>query len=371
MSFCRRTLKKPFKLFRNVRSSVPFSQLVNTPEEQAMKLTATLLIALSTACAATVQAVTIDLVTVGNPGNPGEQSRLASNGDTTFYGGVDHAFAIGKFEITAWQYCEFLNAVAGDDTYALYNTNMTGLTGCKIQRTGSAGSYSYSVASEHASWPVDDVTWGDAARFCNWLHNGQPTGPQSLLTTEDGAYYLNGANGQAALMSVTRRANAKWWLPTEDEWYKAAYHKNNGATADYFNYPTSSDTMPSNDLIDPDPGNTATYWDGDYTAPSVRTDVGAHENSESPYGTYDQGGNVWEWTETPDSGNFRVIRGGAANWGLLHKRNRSTTGPMGTGVDYLGFRVATVPEPNSIALLGVGAFVLLAYAFRRTWTLTW
>ena len=66
-----------------------------------------------------------------------------------------------------------------------------GTKGCNIQRTGSSGTYSYSVAPEWADRPVNFVYWGAAARFCNWLHNGQPTGPQDLTTTEVTTIDLN------------------------------------------------------------------------------------------------------------------------------------------------------------------------------------
>jgi formylglycine-generating enzyme required for sulfatase activity len=81
-----------------------------------------------------------------------------------------------------------------------------------------------------ADKPITYVSWGDAARFSNWLHNGQPglggpAVPQNSDSTEDGAYRLNGAVTDAALNAVTRSDGAKWFLPTEDEWYKAAYHQ--------------------------------------------------------------------------------------------------------------------------------------------------
>ncbi|NLE36871.1 MAG: formylglycine-generating enzyme family protein [Pirellulaceae bacterium] len=242
------------------------------------------------------QAVTIDLVTVGNPGNAGDSR---SDG----YGAVDYVYAIGKYEVTTAQYVEFLNAVAKNDTYGLYNTYMWSSDyGCKIQQSGSSGNYEYSVAAERANRPVNFVSWGDAARFANWLHNGQPTGLQDLTTTEDGAYYLNGATTDSALMAVTCKAAAKWWIPRVNEWYKAAYHQNDGVTGNYWTYPTGTDIDPSNQLLDPDPGNTVNClgWDESYTlgSPCWTTEVGAFENSASPYGTFDQGGNVWEWNET-------------------------------------------------------------------------
>jgi len=122
-------------------------------------------------------AVVIETVPVGNPGNP-DDTRYRS--PRYVAGGVDYVYNIGKYEVTAGQYTEFLNAVADTDTYGLYNTNMTSSggndKGCNIQRSGSSGSYTYSVASDWANRPVNFVSWGDAVRFCNWLHNGQPTG---------------------------------------------------------------------------------------------------------------------------------------------------------------------------------------------------
>jgi len=302
----------------------------------------------------TAQAVTIDLVPVGNPGNAND-----IHGDG--YGGVDYPYWIGKYEVTTGQYTEFLNAVAATDTYGLYSAYMWSSDyGCKIQQSGSAGNYSYLVAADRANRPVNFVSWGDAARFANWLHNGQPSGPQGDSTTEDGAYDLNGATSTTALMAITRASDATWFIPTEDEWYKAAYHKNDGVTGNYFDYPTASDTVPSNDLMDPDPGNNANFWRGDDTtigSPYYMTVVGEFENSESPYGTFDQGGNLWEWNETEIyAGSSRGLRGGF--WSSfsvnLHASNRNDFDPTNE-YDVVGFRVASVPEPGSITLLLFGA----------------
>jgi len=131
------------------------------------------------AAGTTALAVDIETVPVGNPGNTDD-----THGDG--YGGVDYEYNIGKYEVTAGQYTEFLNAVAATDTYGLYTSSMWSSTeGCKIWRTGLAGSYTYGVADNRADRPVNYISWGDAARFCNWLHNGQPTGAQDLTTTED------------------------------------------------------------------------------------------------------------------------------------------------------------------------------------------
>jgi formylglycine-generating enzyme required for sulfatase activity len=255
-------------------------------------------------------------------------------------------YNVGKYEVTAGQYTEFLNTVAETDTYGLYSTNMWSSTfGCKIQRSGSSGSYTYNVDPDWADRPVNYVSWGDAARFANWLHNGQPTGAQDLTTTEDGSYYLDGAMSDAELLAIAREPDATWVIPSEDEWYKAAYHYNDGVTGNYFDYPTSSDSEPSNDLIDPDPGNNATFYDSGYTigSPYYRTEVGAHENSDSPYDTFDQGGNLWEWNEAV-MGSYRGLRGGSFYIydDGLHAALRLGYDPSNEILS-IGFRVAEVP----------------------------
>lgn len=247
-------------------------------------------------------------VPIGNSGN---------TSDTRYYapgeGRVNYTYSMGMFEVTAAQYCEFLNAVAGEDFYGLYNPDMGNITnaqGCNIQRSGLSGSYTYFVPAEWANRPVNYVSWGDAARFCNWLTNNQPTGSQNLTTTEDGSYFLNGALTNEELNSVTRKVNAKYAVPNNDEWYKAAFHYNDGVTGNYYDYPANTDTPIGNELSSPDPGNNANYY---YTIgePYYRTEAGDFENSAGPYGTYDQGGNVWEWNEfLPDLQVFG-LRGGS------------------------------------------------------------
>ena len=294
-------------------------------------------------------AVLIETVTIGNPGNAGELSGegAGGHGPDRICGAVDYVYNIGKYEVTAAQYTALLNAVAATDTYGLYNTSMWSSSyGCKIERSGSSGSYTYSVAPDWADRPVNYVSWGDAARFANWLHNGQPTGAQDLSTTEDGSYFLDGATSDAELLAIDREPDATWVIPSEDEWYKAAYHRNDGVTGNYWDYPTSTSAVPSNDLIDPDPGNNATFYDGNYTigSPYYRTEAGAHENSDSPYGTFDQGGNVWEWNEAILYGSYRGLRGGSFDYDddYLRASSRGYRNPS-SGFILIGFRVSEVP----------------------------
>jgi formylglycine-generating enzyme len=321
-------------------------------------------------------AVSIELVTVGNPGNTGKLSGTGAGGygQDRICGAVDYEYKIAKYEITAGQYREFLNAVAKTDTYELYHTQMgSDSYGCKIMRSGSSGNYTYSVAAERANRPVNRVSWGDAARFANWLTNGQPndnplTTDDDALTTEDGSYYLDGAMTDAGLTTVTRKPTARYVIPSEDEWFKAAYHQNNGATGDYWDYPTGTNTIPSNDFIQPDPGNHATFRQADYPlsdltidAPYYRTEIGSFSNSPSPYGTFDQGGNVLEYTEEVIDPTRRLLRGGAytSNDFAMHTAHRGASHLATHANSVAGFRVAEVPEPTTLGMLALGGLAML------------
>jgi len=181
--------------------------------------------------------VVIETVPVGDSGNVPD-----TRYDPVGYGGVDYFYRIGKFEVTAGQYCEFLNKVAGVDRYGLYHPGMAhDYWGSEITRTGAGNlldPYTYSVSPAYVNRPVNYISWGDAARFCNWMHNGQPSGRQDIPTTEDGSYYLNSATSDAELLFVTREPDATWVIPSEDEWYKAAYYRGGGTNTGYWDYPT-------------------------------------------------------------------------------------------------------------------------------------
>jgi formylglycine-generating enzyme len=262
-----------------------------------------LLLALfSTTASATVN---IDMVPLGNPGNAPDYRFSGGMG----FGSVGYNYQIGKYEVTAGQYTEFLNAVAKADPNGLYNSSMgTPLFGSNIVRTDSSPNFRYSVAADWANRPVNYTTFWDAARFANWLQNGQPIGDQGPGTTEDGAYH---DVGNQSLFG--RNAGAKFFLPTENEWYKAAYFDRTAGTAGrYFNFPTGTDSLPGSDINETtNAGNNANWSHACCNVTYLRTLVGEFELSASPYGTFDQAGNVSEWNETKFGSSHRVVRGGS------------------------------------------------------------
>jgi len=289
--------------------------------------------------------VSIDWVTVGDAGNACDTQIEGC------FGSVAEVYRIAKYEVTNAQYAEFLNAVAATDTNALYSSAMGGALG-GITRTGSAGSYVYALKAGFENQPVIGVSWYDALRFANWLHNGQPIGLQGPGTTETGAYTMTGQYS-----TTGRTAAATVFLPTENEWYKAAYY--DPVSASFFDYPTGTNTQTACVAPAGDTGNSANCG----SAVGTLTDVGAYLLSSSPNGTYDQGGNVYEWNET-------AVNTGAGLRGGAWDHEASTLGTANRAGTYryyesswIGFRVASVvPEPGTGVLVLAG---LLGIAGRR------
>jgi len=298
----------------------------------------------------------LELLHIGNLGN------IADN---MGFGAVAHEYDIGKYEVTSAQYTQFLNAVASmGDPYGLYNPTMVTMAGgCKIQQVSlPEGGYSYRVQPEYANKPANCLTWDSAARFCNWLHNGQPAGPVGPGTTENGAYNVYNINWED-IWSLTRGVNAKYAIATIDEWVKTAYHKNDGLTGNYWNYPTSSRVIPTAEAP-PGGTNSANYV---WTTLKTTTSVGSYINTTSPYGAYDMGGNVWEWTETPfPATGKKGIRGGCFGNGSTELWRLSNFSEyIQNSSDAIGFRIVKLAgiedgDANNDGLVNIGDLGVLA-----------
>ncbi len=291
-------------------------------------------------------AVEMDLVYVGNPGNAPDTRH-----DPTGFGAVEYGYWIGKYEVTNGQYREFLNAKAAvGDPHGLYNDNMAAV----IQRIGTGmpeSPWLYEPQDFNQAFddlPVNFVSMWDALRFVNWLHNGKGNGD-----TESGSY-----TGLDLESTFTRQSGTRYHIPTENEWYKAAYYDpNKPGGPGYWEFPTRSDTSPSNDLP---PGTDLVNGSANFGT-SEPTPVGAFaaKPSTGPYGTFDQGGNLWEWNETFVIDDYFGLRGGAfANVYGLNAAHRDSY-PAFFENPIMGFRVASmvVPEPSTLALLAVGGLV--------------
>lgn len=295
--------------------------------------------------------VVVDFVTVGDAGNPA---------DTNGFGRVDYEYMIGRYEITIEQYCVFLNSVAKSDPHGLYRGKMTTDSSIvAIERFGTDGSYTYRVIGDaltddtntaarfHPRRPIGCVSWTAAARFCNWLHNGQGNG-----STETGAYALNGMQGQR----VPREKNARFFLPNEDEWYKAAYYDPQAAAGGgYWAFATRSNEPPHRwkalgdaqwnreSLELPNIAN----WDSGTSSSDTLAPVDIFPHATSAYGCHGMSGNMAEWVEphwkVPPS--YGITRGGFWLEGAPPPNSAfRARGAVDKANRHFGFRIAAKKE---------------------------
>lgn len=295
------------------RGAVPNEKTKQTTIMMARSKTLWLLLAASTVAQAAPPVAVPATVAVGKPGNAAD-----SNG----FGAVAYEYKIGKFEVTNEEYCAFLNAAAKNDAYELYDGRMGDQYG-GILRSGEAGGFSYSVKDGMGKKPVNYVTWMSCIRYANWLTNGGGSGD-----TESGSYIIKW--GQVTPPNHATLATGKpmkWAIPTENEWYKAAYfdpEKPGGPG--YWPYACKGGSAPQCNI------NTDTP-----------TDVGNFKSSPSPWGTFDQNGNVWEYNETMN-GDKVGVRGGSF---FMHDKDAyllSSTryDDYGKKVPNYGFRVVAL-----------------------------
>lgn len=300
--------------------------------------------------------VNYSVVPVGNAGNAA---------DTTGFGAVSYTFSLGKFDTSIAQYTAFLNATAKVDPNGAYDSRMgTDLNIAGIARSLTDSGYAYTVMNnggDSSNRPIAYVNWFNAARFANWMSNGQPVGPQSSTTTENGAYDLSlAANGKAVAKNTCNPNTNKtvvYWIPTENEWYKAAYYSpnyNNTGSPGYYLYATQTNSTPGNFIgsaANQINVNTNTLFSVTQLATLVATqnyltDGGAYSSSASYYGTFDQIGNLYQWNDLDGQpGAYRGLRG--SMWFAGTQAAQATTyaasAPTFAGLD-TGFRLAAMHQ---------------------------
>ena len=289
-------------------------------------------------------AFTIDFVTIGNPGNANDSGTTGISFSP--YGGVAYEYRMGTYEIS-------------EDM---------------INKANTLGGLLITKDTRGVSKPATSVSWNEAARFVNWLNVSSGYAPAYNFAVQPGG---GGYSADANLVlwapsdagynasNLFRNSNAYYFLPSEHEWYKAAYYSGSGTT--YFDYATGSNTIPTAVASGTGAG-TAVFSGGGATAPADITLAGGL----SAYGTMGQNGNVYEWHESAfdgindSSSENRVFRGGFWFNAESILRSSSRNNPPPTNSDNnVGFRVASVPEPSSTVLMCSASFLALARRRRR------
>ena len=282
--------------------------------------------------------LTLEFVTIGNAGNA-DDAGAGGGSYSTPYGGVSYGYRMGTYEIS-------------QDA---------------IEKATAGGLASVTAGAHTGNEPAAQMTWFEAAAFVNWLNDQRTPGLK--------AYNLTGVTSltpwasvdawQAGGENLFRHKDAYYFLPSEDEWYKAAYHQNTGVNADYWDYATGSNTAPTA-VASGTTAGTAVY---NVVAGSADVNLAG---GLSAYGTMGQNGNVFEWVESAfdginnSSSESRPFRGGS--WGSSEYNLRSSTrwGPNPPPYwDYIGFRVASVPEPTSTVLMCSAGLLAIARRRRR------
>ena len=271
---------------------------------------------------------TMDFVTIGNPGYAAD-----TTGSPKPVGSVAYSYKIGKYEVSRDM---------------ITKANSAGSLGITMSDMNSYG-------GNGVNKPATGTSWYEAAKYVNWLNTS--TGNTAAYKFDGSGNFQLWSAGDAGYdaNNLFRNSLAKYWLPSRNEWYKAAY---GSPTGTWYDYPTGSNSAPTA-VANGTAANTAVYILQNYGRPADITSAGGL----SPYGTMAQGGNVWEWTETAIDGRNntvnenREIRGGNQYYGIA----ADSLGAAGIYDVYptdelltLGFRVASVPEPSSLSLLAVG-----------------
>jgi len=216
---------------------------------------------------------TMDFVNIGHANN---------TADSTGYGAVGYTYRIGRSEVTIDQ---FFKARAADGRIG------SGFEGYWNDGTRTVGS----------SAPASVLTWFSAAMFCNWLTTGD---------AYTGVYQFNGSGTMTGIDRSYRNGDdLAYVLPSENEWYKAAYFKPDGSG--YSLYASGLDSTPVRGGA-----NGWNYYNSGSVLPEPNYvwEVGAGGQEQN--GTRNMMGNVQEWTESAADGLLdnlyerRTYRGG-------------------------------------------------------------
>ena len=323
------------------------------------------IIASLAACASrsAAQSYDFDWATIGDPGNdPWRDDRypfLKFNGR----GRVDHLFRMSKTELTVGQWAAFVRAY-GPHAEDPFDPE---LTGWYIWGERRGDQIVYEVEEGFERHPAQ-MSWRMAARFCNWMHNGQSGGAwafesgaydtSTFTRNDDGPPYFNDQE--------TRSPGARYWIPSMDEWMKAAYYdpdRFGEGDGGWWEQPDRGNDPLFAERPENGGETNAGLFHGDY---GPLTDVGQYPHATSPWGLLDLSGAMREFTEEWDAADRRAARHvkGSSIYDDISYQEQDWIGSEAWAetpniVGTVGFRVASAvpahPTWTVLCAVGIGA----------------
>lgn len=313
----------------------------------------------------------------------GDLNNAGYNGPTPFgleillgRGSVGHQYRISTLEVGTSQWMEFVN------TYSTRGGEWTFFArpvfwGARIDTSYEGPGRRYTLQTDvpnSGELPVGGITWRESAMFCNWLHNGKASTLEAIAA---GAYDTRtfGQNPDGTYTDQAAHSpGAKFWIPTLDEWLKAARfdpNRDGEGQAGWWQYPYMSDEPPIPGR--PEDGGTTSggYEDPNEAWGEWEIPLGAYADYVTAYGLRDTSGGAAEWIEDyfDFDGRDRTSRfyGGSSAGGPYFAEDHSASimavAPT-SGGQFNGLRIASsVPGASSVFALGI--FLCAAVRRRR------
>ncbi len=330
----------------------------------------------------------IDFVTIGAVGNP-VLPGTPSFGNNVGRGRVDYEYRIGRTEVTTAQWAEFFNAAFDrPSSDRIPHVGVPEIWGAQSTTPNTPGGLRWNVPAGNGMRVAGGITWRTAAIYCNWLHNGKSTNREAFLSGAYDVSTFGSPNGDITFTDQrTRSPGARFWIPSIDEWMKAAHYDPNkqnpdGSTGGWWRFSHSRDDRlpvygPPGVLVNGQPAESNGSWDsqGFPGFNPFRVPLGAYPTMTSPWGLLDTSGATAEWTEevfqSPNetAPRDRYAEGNA--WAFVFTQSddvRFRGGgefPGFAPADY-GFRVASIPSPGVGGLVMVFGLASLSNRRRRT-----
>jgi hypothetical protein len=311
------------------------------------------------AAAASAQISGIVWHEIGEPGNEPWDDDRYPNVKFRGRGAVGYTYSMSETELTVEHWLEFVEAY-GPHAANPFDRDMLGQG---LQGTYEDGELLYWIEPKHQGLPAN-MSWRFAARFCNWMHNGQVN---EAWAFESGAYDTStfDDDGPPFTDQATRSPGAQYWIPSMDEWMKAAYFdpdRYGPAEPGWWEQPNSSDAPLRNGRPEDGGQTNAALLPVYGWGPDLR--AGLYPNEQSPWGLLDLSGGWRELTEEWHYGEWRYSRGSSFGddmlWWDLDQIQADVWG-AGPGSSVLvGLRVAsTVPSPGGLgSALGLACLTL-------------